>query len=191
MNEGSPVNNHLSPYPSSDIPRLPGRVPFSGGRAVGLLSGTVYIVQCSRCHSAPAREGRKTCEACAEYFRGRDRERTDKSRKRLRQRQSLRAWMDELRLSTPCIDCGKLVERPEDLHWDHLPSFVKHYNIGAMVSNKFSQGAIEIELTKCEPVCGECHRQRGKARAAAGVKVIVEILPGGLNLAHSRRSKKG
>jgi len=64
--------------------------------------------------------------------------------------------LDELKDSTPCLDCGGSF-RPCQMDFDHLGSKVA--NIARLVAGPSAQ--LEEELRKCHLVCANCHRVRG------------------------------
>lgn len=80
---------------------------------------------------------------------------------RTRRFQHHRAVLDELKKSTPCLDCGGLFE-PAAMDFDHIGD--KTANIAALVG--VSNVALLDELSKCHLVCANCHRVRG----ASGIR---------------------
>lgn len=64
--------------------------------------------------------------------------------------------LDELKGSTPCLDCGGSF-KPCQMDFDHLHSKVD--NIARLVPGP--SGQLEEELRKCHLVCTNCHRVRG------------------------------
>ncbi|UYL87865.1 HNH endonuclease [Gordonia phage Malisha] len=74
-------------------------------------------------------------------------------------------FVDELKLSSGCVDCGWAVH-PRALEFDHLPGSGKVQNIAHMVANTtYSLDDIKAEIAKCEVVCANCHRIRTYDRA--------------------------
>ena len=63
----------------------------------------------------------------------------------------------------PCMDCNNKFD-PICMDFDHLPEFEKFMNISAMVKRRMAWSKIEKEIAKCEIVCSNCHRLRGKQR---------------------------
>lgn len=63
--------------------------------------------------------------------------------------------------SVPCMDCG-LTFHPEAMDFDH----VLGDKLGAIASmaRDAPQEKLELEISKCEVVCSNCHRIRTRAR---------------------------
>ena len=81
---------------------------------------------------------------------------------KMQRRRELRTMLGEIKLSRGCADCGYR-DRPEKLHFDHLPGAEKRGN----VSNVLKFASIELlmlEVAKCEVVCWACHGRRTAAR---------------------------
>lgn len=77
-------------------------------------------------------------------------------------REKLKLYVQEIKSNTPCRDCG--VQYPYYvMDFDHLSD--KKYLVGQLV-NKASKSALLSEITKCEVVCSNCHRERTHKRAA-------------------------
>jgi hypothetical protein len=60
-------------------------------------------------------------------------------------------------LNNICTDC-KLPHPPWRLDFDHLDSYQKVSEVSALTS--FSKAKILAEISKCEIVCANCHRDR-------------------------------
>lgn len=65
--------------------------------------------------------------------------------------------------AAPCMDCDKTFPT-EAMDWDHRPGTVKTYNIGELVSGRYSFDKVLTEISKCDLVCSNCHRTRLKNR---------------------------
>ena len=65
--------------------------------------------------------------------------------------------------SVPCADCAQSFD-PVCMDFDHLPEFIKEYDISYMVRHRMAWSRIEAEISKCEVVCANCHRLRSKDR---------------------------
>lgn len=73
-----------------------------------------------------------------------------------RRRQQLRDYVNEIKSSTPCTDCG-LSYPYYVMDFDHLGDKID------MISKLVKLGGtkkLQEELTKCEVVCANCHRIR-------------------------------
>ncbi len=69
-----------------------------------------------------------------------------------------RAILDELKSSTPCLDCGGTFQ-PCQMDFDHLDPKFKVATIARLV-----EGPTELllnEIEKCHLICANCHRIRG------------------------------
>jgi hypothetical protein len=70
-------------------------------------------------------------------------------------------FIQELKSSTPCTDCGKRYP-----YWvmdfDHLDGSSKDFNVSKM--STYGWARIQQEIDKCEIVCSNCHRERTHAR---------------------------
>lgn len=76
-------------------------------------------------------------------------------------------WLREHKNANPCTDCG--VRYPYYvMEFDHLPEYEKSphskksRNIRAVAA--ISLKALKEEITKCEIVCANCHRERTHQR---------------------------
>lgn len=77
-----------------------------------------------------------------------------------------RAFIDNLKLSRGCADCG-YAEHPAALDFDHRPGEDKLYCVGALWGS--SRATILAEAAKCDVVCANCHRIRTWKRRRATV----------------------
>lgn len=70
--------------------------------------------------------------------------------------QKIKAWIRELRASTPCTDCGTFYPWYV-MEFDHCRG-TKLFDI----ANPAHRGrkAVEAEIAKCDIVCANCHRIR-------------------------------
>ena len=92
-----------------------------------------YLRQCKRCHYVRYNVGR-----------------ADRAK-------AARALIQQIKLDRGCADCGYNAHVAA-LDFDHLPEFVKKYQVGTMAG--FNKAVIEAEIAKCEVVCANCHRVR-------------------------------
>lgn len=71
-----------------------------------------------------------------------------------------RAYLNELKSSTPCTDCG-MKYPSECMDFDHTE---KNKSIGVAQSTNHSWKKMLSEVKKCEIVCSNCHRVRTQKR---------------------------
>jgi hypothetical protein len=67
-------------------------------------------------------------------------------------------------LAHPCVDCGET--NVATLDFDHVDPSAKTKAIGTMVGNR-TWLAIQLEMSKCEVRCANCHRRRTNAQIRA------------------------
>lgn len=76
-----------------------------------------------------------------------------------------RAALDELKSTTPCLDCEGLF-KPSQMDFDHLGD--KVLNVAQLVGGETE--ALLKELGKCHLVCANCHRLRTSIQETRGPK---------------------
>ena len=78
-------------------------------------------------------------------------------------------YIQELKSSTPCMDC-KILYPYYVMDFDHVRGR-KHKNVMELIPT-LSKKKIDEEIAKCEIVCSNCHRIRthGRKVKKAGVK---------------------
>lgn len=77
----------------------------------------------------------------------------EKNKKR---RQELRLYVNSIKASSPCADCG--VQYPYYvMDFDHLGDKVDIISRLVLANNA---SALKREIEKCEIVCSNCHRER-------------------------------
>lgn len=76
-------------------------------------------------------------------------------------RAETKAWVDQLKSTTPCADCGGNFH-PVAMDFDHIGP--KLGNIASMVSSGYKLPLIQAEIAKCQIVCANCHRIRTHLR---------------------------
>jgi 5-methylcytosine-specific restriction endonuclease McrA len=77
-------------------------------------------------------------------------------KKALMRKQTIRKWLNEVKESQPCTDCG--VDYPYYvMDFDHIRD--KTIEINKLI-NSCSMTKLKAEIAKCEIVCSNCHRQR-------------------------------
>ncbi len=70
-------------------------------------------------------------------------------------RERTRAWAMEL-LGGKCAKCGGT----DRLQFDHRDPANKTFTISVGIADCFSKARLETELTKCQLLCVDCHRQK-------------------------------
>ena len=70
-------------------------------------------------------------------------------------------WVDVLKESTPCMDCGGSFPAI-CMDFDHRPGTQKRRPIAAMRAGSLSR--LKREISKCDLVCANCHRIRTLGR---------------------------
>ena len=81
---------------------------------------------------------------------------------KLRHSENIKKFWNLLCISV-CKDCG--LKDPRVLEFDHLPGYDKSLDVSRMLTSTYSWKTIEIEISKCDIVCANCHRIRTQIRA--------------------------
>ncbi|MBI4036972.1 hypothetical protein HY385_00935 [Candidatus Daviesbacteria bacterium] len=77
-----------------------------------------------------------------------------------RYKEERRRFLEEIKKNKPCVDCGKIYQ-PWVMDFDHRDGEVKVASISWMALHDTSNiEKIKSELSKCDLVCANCHRQR-------------------------------
>lgn len=66
-----------------------------------------------------------------------------------------KAFVDQVKQSSPCVDCGE--SNPLVLDFDHVKG-EKVCDISNMVYRSYCVESIQKEIDKCEVRCSNCHR---------------------------------
>lgn len=74
-----------------------------------------------------------------------------------------RAHVQQLKESSPCVDCGQFY-RYFVMQFDHIGAD-KVADISSMISRRAPWKRVLEEIAKCELVCANCHATRTWARA--------------------------
>lgn len=78
---------------------------------------------------------------------------------------NMRLWIQELKESEPCVDCG--LRYPYwVMDFDHLDG--KVLNVSQAVQHGWGRERLQSEIDKCELVCSNCHRTRTHNRRTHG-----------------------
>lgn len=73
-----------------------------------------------------------------------------------------RRYINEIKESNPCSDCGKYYVY-DVMEFDHIRG-IKLFNINRAATNTSSIKRIKEEINKCDLVCSNCHRLRTRER---------------------------
>lgn len=106
------------------------------------------------------------CRECWKIYRKEYRvDNLEKERERDNENRAERIfWIQELKSSTPCVDCAQIHE-PYCMDYDHVPGRGdKIKSISRMVMDNTPKDTILIEITKCNLVCLLCHNRRTQNR---------------------------
>lgn len=85
-----------------------------------------------------------------------------------RKREAARAYVDAIKLSRGCMDCGSHDLPPYCYEFDHRDPTTKITTIGIMVNSKGSKARLDREIDKCDVVCANCHRIRTHKESKRG-----------------------
>jgi hypothetical protein len=80
-------------------------------------------------------------------------------------RKIIRATLDEAK-NKPCADCGDCYP-PYVMDFDHKPGNRKNFGLANAIAYHKSLIEIQEEITKCDIVCANCHRERTHQRGVA------------------------
>ena len=130
---------------------------------------------CINCRTEYEHYGQRAsrCRECRrEYDRLYHNARTAESKRRKQRLQKERKeriarWIKEYKVRKTCFDCGNADFRVLD--FDHLPEFVKDFNIGQGMVDGKSLKSLQQEILKCQVVCSNCHRIRTYERNSRSV----------------------
>lgn len=74
-------------------------------------------------------------------------------------KQEKREFLRKIKEASSCVDCNQFYPYYV-MEFDHRDSSNKLYNLAHMVSNNSSLKSMVEEITKCDLVCSNCHRER-------------------------------
>ncbi len=88
-------------------------------------------------------------------------------------------YMQNVKNQLCCVNCGQ--RHPATLHFHHLNSEDKVFNISSAVNQGFSLDSIMKEIEKCIVLCANCHaiqhyNMRNKKQTSAGIAGELEEL---------------
>lgn len=119
--------------------------------------GTRFTNPCKECSIKRANARQKA--NLPEILKARN-EKADYFRKyKLDRKLKVRAWLKDLKESTPCADCmGQFPS--ECMDFDHRDPSKKVRGVAAMIGAAQNLETIKAEIAKCDLVCANCHRIR-------------------------------
>lgn len=71
---------------------------------------------------------------------------------------AMNEYIQSIKSQLCCVDCGQ--RHPATLHFHHLNSEDKQFNIGGAVRKGFGPNRIKKEIEKCIVLCANCHAIR-------------------------------
>jgi hypothetical protein len=89
-------------------------------------------------------------------------------------RERNKAYVNNLKATTPCTDCG-IIYPPYVMQFDHVGGD-KRGAVANLVRGCVSIETLQIEIDKCELVCGNCHAERTHSRKMDAEESIGEWL---------------
>jgi len=92
---------------------------------------------------------------------------------------AIHSYIQNIKNQLCCVDCGE--RHPATLHFHHLNSEDKVFNISDAVYKGFSFDRIKKEISKCIVLCANCHairhyNMRNKKQAGPGIAGELEEL---------------
>ena len=115
---------------------------------------------CSVCGNENAlASGKKYCKQCQANYQKKHYARKkgyykDKARARDKR---IRDFISKTKAGSPCTDCG-VSYPPYVMDYDHKEN--KEHNVSQMAKKGLSEETILKEISKCDLVCSNCHRER-------------------------------
>jgi hypothetical protein len=134
-------------------------------RRSGLRIGE-YYEKCKECYKSRGR---------SYYAQNREKQAKLALVRKQKYKAERRNFIQELKKDKPCADCRKIYP-PWVMDFDHLEGVIKIGSISQLaVTNTSNFETIKKEITKCELVCANCHRQRTHARIAKQAEIANEV----------------
>jgi len=81
-------------------------------------------------------------------------------------RDKKRAWFSELKSGLSCSWCPE--NHPATLDFHHLGESSKHLEVSQMVLRNYSIKRITEEISKCIPLCANCHQKHTRSKSKSG-----------------------
>ena len=75
-------------------------------------------------------------------------------------------WINSYKEKTPCKDCGTYFPAV-CMDFDHLGDKISEVSL--MANHNLKMETIELEISKCDVVCSNCHRLRTRNRLAGSL----------------------
>jgi hypothetical protein len=120
---------------------------------------------CIKCNEDPVRrKGVSYCKKCHNEYQKAYYKKNPRSINAscVRRRNDIRQLVIKSK-SIPCVDCGKSYPYYV-MDLDHLPNTNKKFMLSIAASKMRSIDSIKEEISKCEVVCANCHRERTFSR---------------------------
>ena len=108
----------------------------------------------------PYKDKEKQLECQRRHYRANKEARLDLNRKR---KQEIKTMIRDMKDNKSCMDCG-VSYRYYVMEFDHLPGTKKHSHPAELYKTGWGNERILEELSKCELVCANCHRERTMGR---------------------------
>jgi hypothetical protein len=83
--------------------------------------------------------------------------------RRKRSRNIIDLWLHDQKEAEPCVDCLNYYPWWV-MEYDHLPGFIKLFNISRYKNFTNDLNVVKAEVAKCELVCSNCHKHRTHLR---------------------------
>lgn len=78
-------------------------------------------------------------------------------------RATIDAYVQHLKEASICVDCGHHYSY-WNMQFDHLPQYVKSFNISDYRTHTQDLERVKAEIAKCDLVCANCHSDRSHYR---------------------------
>ena len=69
----------------------------------------------------------------------------------------IRVWYHDIKRRSTCVACGE--SNPTCIEFHHKNGEDKDFAIGEAIANGYSKDQILREISKCIPLCVNCHRK--------------------------------
>ena len=89
-------------------------------------------------------------------------------------RKYIKQFIRNYKESHPCVDCNEYKDYYV-MQFDHLPQYVKCFNISNFYDYTGDVQVVIAEMKKCDLVCGNCHTVRGHNRRVEKAATKVKL----------------